>query len=287
MPSRTPQPTRDDREHGNARSHPSELHDRDDELDELEYDDDVEDEDWEDEDAVAAPRKSRGPRVLLTLGALLAVFIAGAQFLHLPIPGLEYLPGGRHTASASSKPPDPNAPVVHDLNAFRKLYGDPKQANYGRIQIPSIGVDAPLGRSVVGKDGTLADPMGPSDVVWYDFANRKDLGGVPGAGGNAVFAGHVDRAGFVDYAGANYSGPGVFFSLDRLTPGDVIEITTNGKTLRYGIVWVKQVPSDADWNQLFSSKVLGDSITIVTCGGDFDYDKHEYLHRLVVRAVRG
>jgi sortase (surface protein transpeptidase) len=279
MPSRTPPPARDERGRGTSRS-AIPLDDRDDEL---EYDD-VDDEDWDDD----APRTSRGPLVLLTLGALLAVFIAGAQFLRLPIPGLEYLPGGRNTASASSKVAvDPNAPVLHDLSAFRKKYGDPKQANYGRIAIPSIGVDAPLGRSVVGKDGALADPFGPTDVVWYDFGNRKDLGGVPGAGGNAVFAGHVDRAGLVEYAGANYSGPAVFFSLDRLTPGDVIEITTNGKTLRYGIVWVKQVPSDTDWNQLFSSKVLGDSITIVTCGGDFDYDKHEYLHRLVVRAVRG
>ncbi|RLT26271.1 MAG: class F sortase [Chloroflexi bacterium] len=286
MPSRTPQP---DRGRGNARPQHTERDDRDEELDELEYDDDLEDdEDWDDEDVVAAPRKSRGPLVLLTLGALLAVFIAGAQFLRLPIPGLEYLPGGRNTAAASGKPAiDPSAPVLHDLASFRKKYGDPKQANYGRIQIPSLGIDAPIGKSVVGKNGTLADPEGPSDVVWYDFGARKDLGGAPGAGGNAVLAGHVDRAGFVEYAGANYSGPGVFFSLDQVTQGDVVDITVNDKTLRYGIVWAKQVPTDTDWNQLFSSKVLGDSITIVTCGGDFDYDKHEYVHRLVVRAVRG
>lgn len=230
---------------------------------------------------------SRGPLVLFAVGALLAVTIAGAQFFHLPLPGLDLLPGGRNSAAASQRAPQPGDPVLHDLGEFRQRFGDPKQATYGRIRIPSINVDAPLSKGTVGKDGQLPDPIGPSDVMWYDFGSRKDVGGVPGAGGNAVLAGHVDRAGFVDYAGVQYSGPGILFWLDRLEAGDVIEITANGKTLRYGVVWAKEVSASTNWNELFSAKVLGDSITIVTCGGDFDYTRHEYNSRYVVRAVRG
>jgi sortase (surface protein transpeptidase) len=230
---------------------------------------------------------SRGPFLLFVVGALLAMGIAGAQVAHLPIPGLSLQSGSRHAAASASKPGAPNDNVIHDLNQFRQQYGDPKQADYGRLRIPTINVDAPIGRSLVDAGGQLANPLGPTDVVWYDFGSRKDLGGAPGAGKNAVFAGHVDRSGLVEYANANYSGPGVFFFLDRLTPGDVVEVTTNGKTLRYAVVWAKQVPAETNWNELFSSDVLGDSITIVTCGGDFDYDTHEYKHRLVVRAVRG
>ncbi|MFA7297084.1 MAG: class F sortase [Dehalococcoidia bacterium] len=241
-----------------------------------------------DTDATPPARtSSRGPLLLFAVGALLAVAIAGAQFLHLPLPGLDLLPGGRHSVAASQSGAKPGDAVLHDLAAFRERYGDPKQANYGRIRIPSINVDVPLSKGVVGKDGQLPDPLGPSDVMWYDFGSRKDVGGVPGAGGNAVLAGHVDRAGFVEYAGAEYSGPGALFWLDRLQAGDVVEITTNGKTLRYGVVWAKQVDADTNWNELFSAKVLGDSITIVTCGGDFDYERHEYSSRYVVRAVRG
>lgn len=242
------------------------------------------------EEAARAPRSgSRGPLLLFAVGALLAVVVATAQFLHMPIPGLQFLPGGRNSAAASGdqRAAKPGDPVFHDLSQFRKEFGDPKQATYGRISIPSINVDAPLSKGTVGKDGQLPDPLGPTDVMWYDFGSRKDVGGVPGAGRNAILAGHVDRAGFVDYAGVEYSGPGILFWLDRLAAGDIIEVTANGKTLRYGVVWAKQVPADADWNQLFSSEVLGDSITIVTCGGDFDYTKHEYNSRYVVRAVRG
>ena len=230
---------------------------------------------------------SRGPLVLFAVGALLAAAIAGAQFLHLPLPGLDLLPGARNSAAASQRAPQPGDPVIHDLAEFRRRFGDPKQANYGRISIPSINVDAPLSKGAVGKDGQLPDPIGPGDVMWYDFGSRKDVGGAPGAGGNAILAGHVDRAGFVEYAGVEYSGPGVFFWLDRLDAGDVIEITVNGKTLRYGVVWAKEVPADANWNELFSAKVLGDSLTIVTCGGNFDYATREYTSRYVVRAVRG
>jgi LPXTG-site transpeptidase (sortase) family protein len=124
-------------------------------------------------------------------------------------------------------------------------------------------------------------------VVWYEFAANSGLGGVPGGGDNAIFAGHVDRNGPVEYAGVHYTGPGVFFLLDRVGEGDVVEVSAGGKTLRYTVIWAREVAVDDDWDAMFSSKVLGDTITLVTCAGEFDYDTDTYSSRLVVRAVRG
>lgn len=234
-------------------------------------------------DAPADRPASRGPLLLLLAGVVVAIVIVLVQVVHLSPSALR----DRLRAAAPTGRPAAAAGVVHDLSDFKERFGDPPDATYGRLRIPSLGVDAPIGRKSVGKDLQLPDPEGPSDVAWYDFGGNKGLGGAPGAGHNAVFAGHVDRNGHVDYANVDYLGPGVFFTLERITPGDVIEVVRDGKTLRYGVVWAKDVPTDADWNSLFSSQTLGDSITIVTCGGEFDYDTHEYTSRLVVRAVRG
>jgi LPXTG-site transpeptidase (sortase) family protein len=183
---------------------------------------------------------------------------------------------------------DPNIPTIKDLNELRATYGDPADATYGRIRIPSIGVDAPIGSRVVGTDGEMPDPTGPSDVVWYDFQNMAGFGGVPGTGHNAIFAGHVDRAAYLDYAGVNYIGAGIFYSLSDLDPGDLIELDIGGETLYYIVAWRQNVSaSDTQWADYLSSDVGIDSITLITCGGQFDAETHGYTKRTLVRATRG
>lgn len=197
---------------------------------------------------------------------------------------------GRHlatTANAAHKASAVRDDTIHSLDALRAKYGDPPDARYGRMRIPSLHVDAPIGARAVGKDGQLSDPTGASDIVWYDFSALPGLGGVPGGGGNAVFAGHVDRAAFLAYAGVAYSGPGIFYSLDQLNGGDVIEVAVDGKTTRYAVQWVREVSAaTTDWGAIVSAKVGGDAITLITCGGTFDRTTHEYSRRTVVRALR-
>jgi sortase (surface protein transpeptidase) len=183
---------------------------------------------------------------------------------------------------------DPNTPTIKDLNELRATYGDPADATYGRMRIPAIGVDAPIGVRVVGADGAMPDPTGPSDVVWYDFQNMPGFGGVPGAGHNAVFAAHVDRAAYLDYAGVNYIGAGIFYSLSDLDPGDLIELDIGGSTLYYIVAWRQNVSaSDTQWADYLTSDVGIDSITLITCGGQFDAETHGYTKRTLVRATRG
>lgn len=173
------------------------------------------------------------------------------------------------------------------VEAFTKAHGDPPDATYGRMRIAAISVDAPLTYRLV--DGAqMPEPSGPGDVAYYDMSNWPGLGGLPGGGRNAIFGGHVDLNRTIPYARAHYEGPAVFWALDQLRPGDVIEVAANGKTLKYAVAWVKDLPAgqETDWEQIWSGDVKRDSITLFTCGGTFDLVAHEYSHRLVVRAER-
>ena len=239
----------------------------------------------------AAPSRARW--LALALAAVGALAIGGAAFVLVTGEspgGLLVQPSGRDSSSGittADQGIDPDAPTVRSLEDLRERYGDPPDALYGRIRIPAIDVDAPLTRRTVDVDGRMADPSGPADVAWYDFEGWPELGGEPGAGGNAVFAGHVDRNAYVEYAGVNYFGPGIFFGLRRLDEGDTIEVTYRGKTVRYEVAWRRDLsPSSGNWNEIFSADVETDSITLVTCGGEFDARTQEYRRRTVVRAVR-
>lgn len=130
-----------------------------------------------------------------------------------------------------------------------------------RLRIPSIGVDAPFSVHPVGDDGQMPNPNGPEDVAWYDFSAWDGLGGVPGRGGNVVLAGHVD---YINY------GPAVFWRLRELAPGDRVQILLNdGTVAEYAIEFSKTVPADeADWTPIVSA-TADESVTLITCVGQF------------------
>ena len=200
------------------------------------------------------------------------------------------------TSTAPATPtPDMQATVIPDLaeklktlNDFKAKYGDPPDAKAGRIRIPRIGVDAALDEkpAPANLDLTNVNPFGPTDVVWYNTRANAAFGGEPGAGKNAIFSGHVDYNYPVHYASeAHYQGPGVFAGIDRLQPNDGIEITFKDKTTRYGVIWTKQVPENGDWGAIYAANVAeGDSITLISCTGDFNPATLEYSSRTVVRA---
>ena len=169
---------------------------------------------------------------------------------------------------------------------FTAEHGNPPNTDFARLRIPSIGVDAPVGRWLV--DGTIMpEPYGPVDVAFYDLTDWPGLGGFPGEGQNAIFGAHVDLNRYVSYADANYRGPAVFWALDQLTPGTLVEVDYAGETLRYAVTWTEEVDAvGSDWGAYFTADVPVDSITLYTCGGEFDFSSASYSHRVVVRAER-
>ena len=165
-------------------------------------------------------------------------------------------------------------------------YGFPPDATFAQLRIPALGVDAAVASRFVGGDAKMPNPQGPADVVWYDLTAWPGMGGLPGAGGNAIFSGHVDYNAMVPYAGVHYRGQGVFSRLSALGNGDIIEVDYNGQTLRYAVVSNQQVGAvGTDWGAIWSS-AGPDAITLYTCGGEFDFNNLSYSDRVVVRAER-
>lgn len=162
---------------------------------------------------------------------------------------------------------------------------EPAAAAEGRIRIPSLGLDAPLGRQQVASDGTMPMPYGPVDVAWYDFGLHPGLGGIPLTSGNTILSGHVDYAANVSYAGVRYNGPAVFADLGRLLPGATVQIV-RGRTVIYRVISVDVLPADrANWLDEFASTPV-EMLTLFTCAGEFNPRTAAYSDRVVVKAVR-
>lgn len=140
------------------------------------------------------------------------------------------------------------------------------------IVVDAAGINADI-ETLDIVNGVMENPTGPWTVAWY---RQTATLGEPG---NIVLAGHVD---FWNV------GPSVFFNLRNLVEGDEIVLTgENGSTATYAVDWVDTFDLEA----LTSGKlqeVAGHTdtqvLTLITCGGEFDYVNGEYLSRMVVRA---
>ena len=142
---------------------------------------------------------------------------------------------------------------------------------------------------VVPPDGVMPNPNSADDVAYYDFKNHSGLGGAPGFG-NIVISGHVDWGGR-DGTGCknNTVRPpcqAVFWDIGNLRVGDQIEVSVGGQSFKYSVTSNQPVPAaTADWDRIVSSTAQ-ETITLITCGGDFNPVTREYSNRQVVTGVR-
>jgi len=153
--------------------------------------------------------------------------------------------------------------------------------------IPKFEIEAPLTLKKVGLDGIMPNPNGPDDVVVYDFSAWDGLGGAPGGGGNTIFSGHVD-SGLKACNNGTVPPPcqAVLWDLNRLQVGDEIQVHLNGTVFRYQVTSNQPVPAaTGPWQEIVSS-TAEESLTIITCGGDFNRETREYNNRQVVTAIK-
>ncbi len=138
------------------------------------------------------------------------------------------------------------------------------------ITIESAEVDAPIEVLEV-IDGAMQDPTGATHVAWY-----KDTAAL-GVSGHIVMAGHLNYWGVPE---------GVFFAIDRLEEGDEIVVTgESGTEYRYEVVSVGQEDALAAPADEVLSPEGDTTLTLITCGGEWDADRGEYLSRTVVQAT--
>jgi hypothetical protein len=168
----------------------------------------------------------------------------------------------------SSGPPPPPA-VVRAPRALALPYSRPLS-----VAIPVIGVDASLLDLGLGPGRTLQvpplTPAGVKKASWYD------LGPAPGQLGPAVIAGHVD----------SYQGPGAFFRLGALRPGDRIYVTrADGTVAIFRADAVEEYRKDSFPSQQVYGPVRYAGLRLITCGGTFDVQTRHYLSNIVVYAT--
>jgi hypothetical protein len=139
------------------------------------------------------------------------------------------------------------------------------------VTVESAGIDAGIEPLRV-VDGAMQDPSGPWVVAWYE--NLGALGKI----GNVVMAGHIDYWNV---------GPAVFYNLSTLQPGEEIVVTGNdGRTYPFTVEWIRQYDSESIPLDEVAGPTTEQSLTLITCGGAFDYATGHYLQRTVVRANR-
>jgi sortase (surface protein transpeptidase) len=76
----------------------------------------------------------------------------------------------------------------------------------------------------------------------------------------------------------------VFYNVRNFNEGDVVDVAgEDGNTYRYEVQWVELY----DANNAPIQEIVGNtgetSLTMITCGGEFDYQTGQYLSRTVVR----
>ncbi|HEY0716751.1 MAG TPA: class F sortase, partial [Streptosporangiaceae bacterium] len=140
-----------------------------------------------------------------------------------------------------------------------------------RLEIPAIGVDAPVLPTGVEAGGWLAVPPDPADVGWWAG------GAFPGEpGGAVILAGHIDSAA---------SGPGALLRLQDVRPGEAVTVDADGHAYRYRVAALRayskaSLPVAAIFGQQGTARLV-----IVSCGGPFDTATGHYLDNIVAYAV--
>ncbi len=139
-----------------------------------------------------------------------------------------------------------------------------------RLQIPAIGVDAPI--EAVGLDAhrAMAAPSNLETVGWF---NR---GPAPGYLGDAVIDGHY---------GLPWD-PAVFRNLDRLRPGDTLQVIwPDGRRLQFRIQTVANVSANSPPPPDLFTHTGPARLSLITCGGQWVQSQRTYNERLIVTAV--
>ena len=138
------------------------------------------------------------------------------------------------------------------------------------LTIPAIGVQTSLVRLGLTASGALQVPASTAVAGWYTGSPR------PGAVGSAVIAGHID----------SQAGPGVFFRLSSLHPGDLVYVRRADGTLAvFRVTDVRQYAKDGFPTSAVYGPTPDPELRLITCGGTFDPALGSYLSNTVAFAV--
>ncbi|MFJ8308411.1 MULTISPECIES: class F sortase [unclassified Streptomyces] len=174
-----------------------------------------------------------------------------------------------------------SAPITGDIAAVGRPLGAPlppahtplRGAAPQRVEIPSIGVAAPVVPRPLDSDGAIDPPpyARSGTVGWFGGGTR------PGAAGAALLVGHVDTE----------SKPAVFYGLSAVRPGAGITVTgTDGSVAEFTVDDVQVLARDHfDATRAYGPRQPGRAeLRLITCGGTYDRTTKAYTANVVVSA---
>jgi hypothetical protein len=174
----------------------------------------------------------------------------------------------------SGRPGEVPRPLASASPAPHGIFAAPPLPRAGRpvsrpiaLAIPAIGVRTRLIKLGRTAQGALQVPTSTSVAGWYTASPR------PGEIGSSIIAGHID----------SYLGPGVFFRLRLLRPGDLVYVRRANGTLAVFRVYAERMYRKADFpTQTVYGPEPDAELHLITCGGVFDTATGHYLSNVVV-----
>jgi hypothetical protein len=209
----------------------------------------------------------RPAAAVAVLGVVVAVGVpAGWQLTREP--AAAGAPLEQVLAEPAPPPPAAATPTVTTRDAAPTVV--PQRPAPVRLAVPALGVDAAVEPVGVRDDGQMALPDDVDRLGWYRF------GPVPGAGGSAVLAGHVDDAD---------QGLGALAPLRDAEPGAEVVVTdTAGTATRWRVVSRQVIEKQALPVDRLFARTGEPRLVLVTCGGPFLPDVGGYRDNVVVVA---
>lgn len=162
------------------------------------------------------------------------------------------------------------APSDNEVAEYKVAADRPRYLSIDRLNINKARV-LPMGLT---KEGELSTPNNIFDVGWYYESGK------PGKGGTLLIDGHN-------------GGPhvqGVFKALPSLSEGDIVIIERgDGTVFKYSVVENISVPlSEANdyMAKAVKSPTMGkESVTLISCTGEWSQKQKTYMSRQFVRAI--
>lgn len=161
-------------------------------------------------------------------------------------------------------------PTEEEVHEYTVAPDRPRYLTIEKLGINNARI-IPMG---VNSKGELDTPRNIFDVGWYEGSGK------PGLGGTMIIDGHN-------------GGPhvlGVFKNLPNLVEGDIVKVERgDGEIFRFKVVENKSVllsESDAYMKTAAKSPEFGkESVTLITCTGEWSQSQGTYLSRQFTRAV--
>ena len=175
-------------------------------------------------------------------------------------------------------PGDVARPLAKSAPAPHGIFAAPPQPHSSKrvarpvaLIIPAIRVHTVLETLGRTPQGTLAVPTSTTEAGWYTGSPR------PGEIGSSIIAGHIDSA----------LGPGVFFRLRLLRPGELVYVQRADRTLAVFRVSAEHMYPKPDFpTEQVYGPVPDAELRLITCGGVFDPVTGSYLSNVVVYATQ-